>query len=132
MATPTWKYPDTSAPTSTLEFPRGGFLSDGRSPIGNVVTDESESGEPMQASLGSDKYEHTFTVQVPTTTQAGNTADVTKLHTFIQTTVGWMARTFYYTDSNSNSYAVKLMNTDLEPTRRLATHNQYVFRLREV
>lgn len=132
MATPTFKYPDTSAPTTTLEFLRGGFNGDGRSPIGNVVTDESESGEIMQASLGDEKYEHTFTFQIPTATQAGNTADLAKLHTFVITTIAWAARSFYFTDGAGTSYQVKLLNTDLEPSKRFVSYNQYTFRFREV
>ncbi len=109
-------------------------MGDGRSPIGNLVTDESEAGEILQASLGDDKIEHTFTLRVPTATQAGDIADMDKLETFVRTTVGWAARSFFYTDSAGTSYEVNLLTngSELEPTRRHVNVNQYSFRFREV
>ncbi len=132
MATPTWKYPTVAAATSTLEFSRGGFLSDVRVPIANQISDETETGEIMAVSLGDDKYEQTFTCQVPKATQAGNEADTAKLLTFVSTTIGWSLRPFYYTNSDGTSYQVKLLNTDLKPSNVYVNYYEYVFTLREV
>ena len=131
MATPTFKYPDTSAPTSTLEFTRGGFLQDTRVPTANCIVDESEDGDPQQMDLGDDKFNQTFTVQVPIATQAGNTADITKLDTFIRTTVNWAANPFYFTNADGTSYQVKCMNTALD-YKPYPNYREYVLHLREV
>jgi len=133
MANPKWRYPTVAAATSTLEFTYGDFMSDGESVIGNVLTDETQSGEIMQTSLGDDKTEHTFTCLVPTTDPAsGDLVYVGSLKTFISTTIGWAARTFYYTDSFGVSYAVKLLSTSVTPSKRHVNYNRYTFKFREV
>ena len=132
MATPTWKYPTVAGATATLSFSRGGFLKDVRVPIANQITDETEAGEIMSASLGDDKYEQTFTVQVPKATQTPPEADITTLLAFVSTTIGWAARPFWFTNSDSVSYLVKLLNTDLKPSNVYVNYLEYVFTLREV
>ncbi len=132
MATPTFKYPNTTAPTVTLEFARGGFFNDTRDPIANQATDETESKEIMAVSLGADVYEQTFTVQVPKATQAGNAVDVAKLLSFVSTTIGWSLRTFFFTNSDGTSYEVKLLNADLKPSNVYVNYYEYVLKLREV
>lgn len=111
MATPSWKYPDTTAPSSTIEFPRGELIKDTPSPVGNTVTEVSEYGEVFTRSMGADWIEIPFGFIVPSATQAGNTADKSKVETFLGTTVGWGARPFYYTDSAGTARKVKCLST---------------------
>lgn len=132
MAAPTWKYPDTTSPTTTLEFPRGHFFDDDRYPSANQDIEETETREIMTTSHGDDIYEQTFTCQVPTATQSGDTVDVDKLTTFVTTTIGWALRAFYYTDSSGTSYRVKLLTNNLKPSKKYVNYNEYTFTLREV
>lgn len=132
MATPKWEYPATGAVTSTLAFPRGGFINDGRSIVANVVKDESFAGEILQASVGADKGEHKFTCQVPTADPAnGNDVWVDDLLTFCSETIGWAARSFIFTDTFGDSFTVKLITAGLIPTKRHVNYNEYMFEFRE-
>lgn len=127
-----FKYPDTTSPTSTLEFSRGEFTGDVPYYVGNQESDESEYGEILTKSYGNNYRVFPLTVQVPIATQSGNLVDKTKLETFINTTVNFTKRPFYYTDSNGTSYKVKLVDKSLKCDRDYVSYRQYKLTLREV
>lgn len=132
MATPKFEYPATGAgATTTLEFTRGGFLRDVRVATANIAVEESETGDIQTKVLGDEKWEQTFTVQVPIADQGGDTADITKLANFVTDDIEWSSNGFYFTDTDGNEYFVKLLNQDLS-YKPYVNYREYVLHLREV
>lgn len=128
-----FKYPDTTAPTTTLEFSRGEFQGDVPYYTGNQETEESEYGETKTLSFSTSYRLIPLTVQIPIATQSGNLVDVTKFETFFKTVVDFASRAFYYTDGNGTSYCVKCITKDpLKPSRDYATYREFNLLLREV
>lgn len=107
MATPTFKYPDTTAPTTTIEFERADFIDDVPVLCGRQISDESYYGELRTYTIGANYVEIPCTFTVPVTSQEGNVADVSKIETFFGTTIEWGTNPFYYTDSAGTTRKVK-------------------------
>jgi len=127
-----FKYPDTTAPTTTIDFTKGHFTGDVPYYVGNQESDESEYGEMFTLSFGDNYRIFPLTILVPIATQAGNVADVGKIETFFGTTVDFSRRAFYYTDPDNVSYQVKLVDKTLKAERDYVSYRQYRLTLREV
>jgi hypothetical protein len=133
MADPTFKYPNTTAPTTTIEFARGGFVDDVPDVNSLQDSDESDYGEILTRSRGTGYYEtYPFTFIVPIADQGGNTADVLKITTFVKTTVAFSARPFYYTPRDSSTpIKVKIINNSIWKTN-YPTYREGYLLLRKV
>ena len=133
MANPTFKYPDTTTPVATIEFERAEFQGDVTYKEANQISDTSMYGEILTHSRGTNLKIIPLTVQVPIADQDDNIADVTKLDTFINSTVNFTVTPFYFTDSNSVSTKVKIINKDaLEPTEDFPSYRQFKIIMKEV
>jgi len=132
MATPKFDYPNTTSPTVTYNFERGGLEGDLEQPAGNQITDESEYGEIMTRSRGTNYSIFPFTFQVQNTTQTAPTPDVDKINTFFKTTVNFSQRPFYYTDYNSVEHKVKFIGKKLDWKQAGPNYQKVRLLLREV
>ena len=133
MANPKFEYPDATSPTTTIEFPRAEFQGDVAYPEPNQSSDTSQYGEIFTRTSGPTLDRVPLTAQVAIADQTGNTVDVTKLETFIKTTINFSSNPFYYTDSKSVVRKVKLINKDaLSPTNDYPSYRQYKFDMKEV
>ena len=135
MANANFKYPDTTTPTTTIEFTKGGFKGD--IPTGqylfNQTTDKSQAGEIMTMSHGTNYRKFTLNAWVANTAQSGNTADIIKIATFINSTINGSVSAFYYTPKDgSTAFKVKLMNPDSIFVDDFVNYHELRFEMQEV
>jgi len=135
MADPQFEYPDTTSPTTTITFPKGGFRGD--VPTGqrtfNQTTDKSQAGEIMTMSHGTNYRKFNYSAWVAIATQSGNIADITKIETFINTTINGSLKAFYYTPGDgSTAFKVKLMNPDSILVEDYVNYHELRFEMQEV
>lgn len=131
MADPSWKYPNTTAPTTTITFPRALFEKDAETLVGNNDVAESEYGEIFTNSRGPNFGVFVFTIQVSKSDAGGNVADKADIETFVGATVNFSQRPFYYTDRDSVEHKVKIMNKRIEWIK-MVNYVEFTFTLREV
>jgi hypothetical protein len=135
MADPKFEYPDTTTPTTTIEFPRGGFRGD--IPTGerefNQTKDSSQAGEIMTMSHGTNYRRFILNSDVAIADQGGNTADISGIDTFINTTINGTLNPFYYTPRDgATAFKVKLMNPNKIFVMEYVTYHRLRFEMIEV
>jgi len=111
--TPKFDYPDSSSPTVTITFPRGGSLAKDGYTFGiNQVKEETKDGDVIAKKLGSGTAEKLYTVRVKR--KSDTETDIADLVDFIDNTVEGATRTFEWTDSDGTKRTVRCMNDTLQ------------------
>ena len=128
MADHTFKYPNTTSPTTTLTFTRAWFQGDAAYYEKNQETDMTIAGNPMTKSFVDNIKIQPFTVQVPRSSESAT--DWADVETFINSVVNFAENQFYWTDQDNNEYLVIMENNTSKPEKEYANYNEYTFLLR--
>ena len=126
MADHTFKYPDVSAPTTTLTFPRCFFKGDVGYSKANQLSAITPGGTHYAQSQGNNQKIQKFTIEVPIA--SSSETDWTDVDTFINDIVNYAINPFYWTDDVGTVRQVIMTNTDSEP-EEMATYRKYTFQL---
>lgn len=110
MANCTFKYPDSTAPTSTITFDTKGHLVDGSDVTVwfNQKKGKSIGGTPYAESFGDNVVTHEFSFLLPITKVASE-SDQADMITFFGIIKG-AVETFIYTDENGTELTVRCWN----------------------
>ena len=112
MAYNTFKYPNATAPTTTLTFDHAHLLEDAPEIELNQITERSRGGTRYAESFGSGAQIFPLSIIVPIT-KVSTEADYSDLRTFILTTVNGAESTFVWTDENSVERTVRITNSNI-------------------
>lgn len=112
MALNTFKYPDATAPTTTLTFNNAHLLQDAPEIEFNQITGRAKGGARYTESFGAGFEIFPLTIIVPMT-KVSTEADYADLRTFILTTVNGAENTFVWTDENSVARTVRITNSNV-------------------
>jgi hypothetical protein len=112
MANCTFKYPNSTAPTSTLTFDTLGHLYDGSDVAlkPNQKTGLSKGGTRYAESFGANKVAYQFSFLVPISSVA--VSDRADVITFFDTVLG-AVEPFIYTDENSVELTVRCISDEI-------------------
>lgn len=126
----TFKYPNTTAPTTTLTFTTAWLLEDEKFYRRNGEIINTLGGPLLSKSYGDNQLVVPFTVRVPRS--SGSATDWIDVLNFINSVVNFATETFYWTDESSNVYAVRMENEDTRPSASYVNYVDYQFILRVV
>lgn len=128
----TFKYPDTTAPTVTLTFTTALFRGDDPYYSRNQNVEVTHGGTPRVVSKGENLRYYPLTVRVPvySASGTGHVTDWNDVESFINDTVDFELREFWWTDDDGVMRRVRMENDSSEPDESYVSMNKYRFVLR--
>lgn len=129
MALNTFKYPNSTAPTTTLTFNNGHLVEDEPEITFNQSISEAFGGTPCSESWGDAQDGYPMSVIVPVT-KVSTECDYADLRTFLITTINGATNSFVWTDENSVERTVKLMDSKITFKTFAAIYKKVTMNLR--
>ena len=128
MAYNTFKYPDSTTPTTTLTFYNAHLLRDEPEIDLNQSIGHTKGGTMYSESYGAGKEIFPLTIIVPKT-KTGTEAQYSDLRTFLLTTVNGAESSFVWTDEEGTERTVKITNSSFKFETFAATYKSITLTL---